>query len=275
MSVILQALKKAFSQPSFVVPIVVLAVAAVSLNAATGFMELHFKKQPVRLAHALDDPRAGVNSTLGHWVQVTKDEPLGHEMQEQLGTEQYVFRDYVDVNKISKDRLESLRDPDPKARREKLAELESRSPDAVVHLGVTYYTGLVDTVSHIPDRCYIADGYQPTSYLIEKWPIGKNQQAVEVRFISFEDQTASAKVTKNVVYFFKCNDHFESDPIAVRERLQYLFEKYGYYAKVEAMTLVSKPGEASEVMKDFLASATPEVEKCLPDWNALHSVNVK
>ena len=38
--------------------------------------------------------------------------------------------------------------------------IRPKNPKAVVNLGLTYYTGLVDTVAHIPDRCYIADGYE-------------------------------------------------------------------------------------------------------------------
>ena len=46
-------------------------------------------------------------------------------------------------------------------------------------------------------------------------------------------------------------------------------QKYVYYAKVELMTTESSPDKAAGVMKDFLRSALPEIEKTLPDWNSL------
>ena len=67
--------------------------------------------------------------------------------------------------------------------------------------GWRYYTGMVDTVAHIPDRCYIADGYVPSSYSTENWKTGK-PGGTEVRFINFEDQTGEGKVPRCVAYFF-------------------------------------------------------------------------
>jgi hypothetical protein len=43
-----------------------------------------------------------------------------------------------------------------------------------------------------------------------------------------------------------------------------VFERQAYYAKIEVMTLVSDPKEAQRVLNDFLSSAMPEIEKCLP-----------
>ena len=31
-----------------------------------------------------------------------------------------------------------------------------------MRLAITYYTGLVDTVPHVPEKCYVADGFEPT-----------------------------------------------------------------------------------------------------------------
>jgi hypothetical protein len=76
-------------------------------------------------------------------------------------------------------------------------------------------------------------------------------------------------VTKSVAYFFHVNGHFESSPLGVRRSLQNLFEKHGYYAKVEVLTIVDDPKRSAEVMRDFLASALPEIERTLPDWQAV------
>ena len=39
----------------------------------------------------------------------------------------------------------------------------------VMRAAVTYYTGMVDTVAHIPDRCYVADGFVPDKYDTPNW----------------------------------------------------------------------------------------------------------
>src|SRR3954453_22764347 len=88
---------RALRQRSFVGAAALLAVAAVGLNAATQAMQLRFRKEAVPLAvPSLDDGRQGIPAKVGRWVQVSVDEPLDHGMQEVLGTNQFVFRDYVD-----------------------------------------------------------------------------------------------------------------------------------------------------------------------------------
>ena len=89
----LLALKRVMRQPSFVVAFVVLLVAAVGLNAATQFLKLHFKKLSVPLASPLDT----IPLELGDWYCVSKDE-LTDEMVQELATEKFVFRDYVNLH---------------------------------------------------------------------------------------------------------------------------------------------------------------------------------
>ena len=103
------------------------------------------------------------------------------------------------------------------------------------------------------------------------------------RFINFEDETGRGQVPTRVVYFFVCNGSYEESPQAVRAKLQDLRERHGYYAKVELMITDYKyigrtvsedaddpAAKASLVaMKDLIASALPDIERCLPDWSAV------
>jgi hypothetical protein len=277
---LVRTIRRVFAQPAFVAGVLVLGVSALGLNVAVQAMKLHFKKQPVPLAR----PLATIPTNLGPWHQVSRDQPLDGEMQEALGTDQYVFRDYVDTRRVSGPvvrQLEALQAQIAKAadpqeverlRREwgaLIGTIRARDPQAVVNLAVTYYTGLADTVAHVPDRCYVADGYQPTSYDETSWPIGPDGAQVPVRFINFEDQANQASVTKSVAYFFHVNGHFEPSPLGVRRSLQNLFEKHGYYAKVELLTLIRDREQSAAVMTDFLSAALPEVQKTLPDWQAV------
>ena len=258
------ALRRAVRQPAFLTVALVLLVAAVSLNGATEFLQLHFKKEKVDLRKKLTE----IPARLGPWQQVTTDMAITHEIEDVLGTKDYIYRFYVDTRRVHPDVLEQFKDKDENTQREMIAVLQSRDPQAVVYAAVTYYSGMVDTVAHIPDRCYVADGYEPASYDVVKWSAldGRPGDGA-ARYINFEDQTPSRKsVTKNVAYFFHSNGEYTNDPLGVRRKLQNLFETHGYYAKVELLMVTGDRQGAAGQMNDFLTSALPELENCLPDW---------
>ena len=153
-----------------------------------------------------------------------------------------------------------------------LGQIRRAHPKAVVNVAVTYYTGMVDTVAHVPDRCYVASGYEPRPGENQnaRWAIrGESAEPVEVRYINFDDQAGGSNVTRSVAYFFHVNGHYESSPIGVRTSLANLLQKHGYYAKVETMTLIRSAEDSAAVMTDFLSHAVPEIEKMLPDWDAV------
>jgi hypothetical protein len=270
-STLLQSLRRVLAQPAFVVVATILLAAAVGLNATTQHMKLHFKKLPVPLARPLSE----VSDKLGHWEQISIDEALDAEIQDTLGTDKYVFRNYVDTRQVNRRDLEdlkrSVREKLPNERRQIMYTFQMNHPAAVVNVGLTYYTGLVDTVAHIPDRCYIADGFEPTSYQVLPWDALKDRKGDQkVRYIVFEDQTPGRQsVAKNVAYFFHCNGEYVSDPMGVRKSLANLFQRYGYYMKIEVQTIRLSPDESAKVMNDFLTDALPDIEKSLPDFEKL------
>jgi hypothetical protein len=309
-------IRRALSQPGFLVICAILLLAAVTLNTATQALRLHFKKEPVPQPRDFHE----IPALMGGWLQISQDEKLDKEIQDVLGTEKYVYRDYIDVasrggdllayvwlmdhpKPVAKDDDASIgtaasEDPAVSALRTKFQGasfpeqvkmvqdalagrnsadckkisygLQRQRTVGVINMGLTYYTGLVDTVAHIPDRCYIADGYEPSSYDKPTWdltPPGSSKPvAVDVRFISFEDQTGRNAEPKCVAYVFHVDGSYESDPLAVRQRLQSLTQRYGYYAKIELMTIGDDTQVASETMRSFLTAAKPEIEACLPDW---------
>jgi hypothetical protein len=269
------ALRRALSQRSFLIVTVVLLTAALGLNVAVSAMKLHFKKEPVPLARAL----GAIPPRLGSWVQVSQDQPLDKEMQDVLGTKEYIFRDYVNETDVP-GVAERFQNKTQKERQDLLNTLRQQFPNAVLSMSVTYYTGMVDTVAHVPDRCVTADGYEPKEYTTPHWPIArqlppaaKPQSAdgtpiddVEVRYINFEDQTGTAKFPRSVSYFFHTNGKFISSPLGVRNELANLFVKKGYYAKIETMTTIPDTRISAEKTANFLEAALPEVHKCMPDW---------
>lgn len=266
------AFGRAFASRPFVVAVVIMVLTAFGMGAATSFLKLRFRKTPVELRQPLEK----VPQQFGNWVQVSTDEPLPGEIEQTLGTKTYIFRDYVDKRIVGEPEIKEILDATgSEAKRRQITITESRKPRGFIHLAVTYYTGMVDTVAHVPDRCYIADGYTPVDPEQKTWDLSDKDHPdgdakLAVRFINFEDATGiSSRVNKNVAYFFQVNGEMESSPIAVRYRLQDLTRADVYYAKIELMSLWRNRTEAAEIMRKFLIEAMPEIRKCLPARSAV------
>jgi len=267
------ATKTKWMQPGFLIVVIVLALSAVGLNVAVSALQLKFKKDPVPLKQELST----LPATIGDWVQVSKDEPLDHELQSTLATDKYVFRDFVNRTLVSPVDLAKFDGLGSRERKDLVGQIQAAKPDAVISLALTYYTGMVDTVAHIPERCYVADGYQPSdtpetlSWDMGAGRLGKTagDPKIDVRFINLEDQTGARRVTKRVAYFFFANGRYESDPLSVRQTLQDLRAKHGFYSKVELMAIIKDHDHCADVMSSFLKSAMPEIEKCYPDWDSV------
>jgi hypothetical protein len=265
------SLRKALTQRGFIVTAIVLGLAAVGLNGATSYMKLSFQKLPVELRRPVET----IPATLGPWRQVMRDERLMPEIEEALGTQKYIMRFYYDTRRITPAQFEDAQRRADAGQGHIIELVRRLDPSAVINFAVTYYTGMVDTVAHVPDRCYTASGYEPESKETIRWKLFPDRPAeladVSMCFTAFADPSSSGSVPTNVGYLFHTNGEYRSDPIEVRVKLQNLREKYGYYAKVELMTVTPNKQQAAETMRDFLFYALPEVEKVLPDWEAVTS----
>ena len=275
-----QVIARLVRKPRFIAAVLVLLVAAIGFNTASVALQLHFRKQAVPLrVTALDDKTDGLPKLIAdRWLQISEDEPLPSDVEKELGTKQYLNRTYIDLTNCD-GREDAIKSNDLKRRNEALVAIRTRHPEAVISVHIAYYTGLVDTVAHIPDRCMVADGYEPTAApTLVNGPVrgsSEDPEQVQFRYITFEDLTGrTSKLTRHVGYVFHVNGRYESNPLGVRERLQNLFEKFGYYAKVELMTQEPSPpvrdpameAKAAAVMTALLTDLLPEVERCLPDW---------
>src|SRR4051812_36810477 len=137
-----EALRQLLRRPSFLVTASILLIAALSLNFATAYLQLYFKKYPVELARPLDQ----IPTKLGDWVQVSKDEALPVDFAHVLGTEMYIFRDYVDSRLIPEAKIHEMFDGKTTSERHAaLGPIMQQHPEAVMNMAVTYYTGMVDT----------------------------------------------------------------------------------------------------------------------------------
>src|ERR1700689_3562014 len=121
--------KKKWTQPGFLIPVVILAVAAVGLNGAVSALQLHFKKLPVPLKQDL----SSLPEKMGDWVQVSKDEPLDKEIQDSLATDHFVFRDYVNTKLVSKSELDLFEGKGSTERKALFSRIQAINPKAAIN----------------------------------------------------------------------------------------------------------------------------------------------
>jgi len=121
-----------FRNPAYIVAIAVLALSAIGFTRAIGAYQLHLRKLPI-------EPPNGRSVTAlptetASWVRVGSDKVMSKDVVETLGTENYVSRMY------------------------KLREHEG--DPVLIEFHAAYYTGMIDTVPHVPERCFVGGGLQ-------------------------------------------------------------------------------------------------------------------
>lgn len=261
----------AFRQKGFLVAFVVFLTAAVGLNAAINFGGLEFRKQRVELKRDLN----AIPETLGPWV-MAMDVRLPEEFEHSLGTKVYIDRSYIDSRLVSRAKIDALRKlTDQNQQQQELQRLTRADPRSVIRVHIPFYTGMADTVAHVPERCFVANGQDPENPETIRLPVFKDTPGrkpdLEMRYVEFRDRDRTTSSISNVAYVFQVNGAYESDSLGgVRARMQDIFQKYVYYAKVELnLHLPDNPKQAQSVMADFLSYAMPEIEKSMPDWKAV------
>lgn len=130
---------KSLLNPGFLVALAVMLVSALGMSAAIKAYGLHLQKLEIRA------PNNRQVSTLPRetpsWIQVGTDQIMDQDTVKTLGTKNYVSRVYA--QKINKEAQ------------------PSREP-IVMELHAAYYTGGIDTVPHVPERCMVGGGWLQT-----------------------------------------------------------------------------------------------------------------
>lgn len=135
----------AWKNPALWVVLGTLAISAVGLGAAINYFRIYLDKREIypadgRLLRALP-------SETRSWRQVGVDQLESPEVEITLGTTNYVTRLYVEKNP-------------PEGRRPYALQFHS-----------AYYTGMIDTVPHVPERCFVGGGLQIGS-IVGELPLG-------------------------------------------------------------------------------------------------------
>ena len=249
---------------------VTLVVSAVGFRLAVAQLNIYLRKEPVDLRASFDN----IPRRIGAWEATGEDKKLEATGVEALGTSLYLDRIY---------RLDSSRSG------------PAGEPPILFHLA--YYTGQIDAVPHVPDRCLVAGGFNamgtpvniPLSLDKSTWeddpdsdyPIvsrrdpvtGRNVPVrmplgeVALRTTEFSDNSnPGAKIFAG--YFFVANGGIAVTPGDVKRLAFRASEKRAYYCKVQVLSAGKGIDQDSFVERatEFLDLMLPEIMICLPDW---------
>jgi hypothetical protein len=267
------------SKAAFVVACLTLAGCAMGFQWAVEYLNVFLKKKPVELRASFST----IPDVIGAWKKLGKDSIFDEAMVESLGTHQYLNRAYAMHGNPSKGLM-------------------------TVH--VAYYTGLIDAVPHVADRCMEAAGHNaktlpeniPLAIDMSTWRddpecvnrrTGKPYPTVlrrhhftgqwasvhmpvgdlALRTTEFErDDDPAARVYAG--YLFIANGRTTPTPDAVRLLAFDKTDEYAYYCKVQ-FTMSGSQGfnrdQFVQQVSGFVSDFLPELMRCLPDWAEVES----
>jgi len=150
-----------------------------------------------------------------------------------------------------------------------------------VQMHVTYYTGLLDAVPHVPERCLGAGGARVVPGQSRTVPVSVPSapppwQNFAMYRTTYEDPKRRIKTAQ--YHFFSMNGQPTAHWESVRGKLTLPWVRYCYFAKVQiaAFTIESNRlgtesdlSKCDQVCNDFLTCALPEILRFLPSPEAL------
>lgn len=269
----------ALKRPAVIMAALLLGVSAVTFGFGLQAAGVYLRKLPIYPQGDRAVRKIPVESA--DWKAVGPDRREKQEVEEVLGTENYVSRPYARKNDKGVD-MSTLLD---------------------VH--IAYYTGQIDTVPHVPDRCFVGAGMNlvradiliPLNLTRQNWvedtsvpsdmkgkvfrgltstnsawtdalgtrvrlPIGLAD--TKLRISEYRDQNGRRIFAG---YFFIANGTAVSSAEEVRLKSFDLRADYAYYCKVQfTSVMVSGPDELARQASDFLSDFAPEIARCVPDW---------
>lgn len=261
---------------AFVAACVLLLASGAGFQWAVAALNIYLKKEPVELRDRFD----GISTTIGRYRAVGKDRLLDEATIEELGTDKYLDRSYA---------------------------IAGSPRNGVLNVQLAYYTGMIDAVPHVPDRCLVAAGLtmrtQPENLPLtvdrHAWfndPLGKvnvvtNQPysvaqveriggmktAVRMPIGDFALRTTEfGKLDQPDLrlysgYFFIANGRMTPAPEQVRMLAFRPSEKFAYYCKVQFTygARAATQDQYLSMVSDFLSDFLPELMQVLPDWSQI------
>lgn len=246
--------------------------AATGKQSILAWQKIILHKEAVELRHKLTDLPLEKGS-----YDFVEDQLLPPEIVDELGTEDYLSRWYKDTS------------------------VPEGQPGHLVRLHVAYYTGINDTVPHVPDRCFVAGGvkhkglhdqviaidpaiatprdagggFQATAVLTPPGEPTYGPGTVvtlperDINTVRFTyGQPDSVDKDQHVIYFFAANGKYLASPNSVRVQGFDIRDAHSYYCKIEVQIAgETDPEIVAERTTALLDTFLPEIMACLPDWD--------
>lgn len=269
--------------PAVIVPLAILVLAAVSLAWYIQTNGLRITKLPIypkdnlQMRSIPDELPPG---SAARWEQIGPDRPMSGEEMAALGSSNAISRVYQRVDTIGTD--------DPVA----------------FELHAVYYTGMIDAVPHVPERCVVAGGGEmsfgpritkvPVDLTPEAGVIAEEREDGSVRYSdrsgvtyqriplprgiedlsmsisAFEQHGSEQKIWAG--YFFIANGGVVASANGVRGLAYRLDSDYAYYAKIQFSSVtVDSAEELAELTADALRDLLPEIMRCVPNWDEVEA----
>ncbi len=255
---------------AFAAALAVLLLSAAGLRAAMSVKGVYLSKSPIYAEGDLQFH--SMPTAYDSWERVGSDAVMSAEVLESLGTRNYLSRWYA---------------------------RKGTDRSAPVELHLAYYTNMVDTVPHVPERCFVGGGMSITGgSKVLRIPIdmdrffvdrdadpakhkgkiykGRDSYGRDVRMpVGLEDLRMNVTrfthpgSDKPVFagYFFIANGGIV--PLAEQVRLLAfdLKERYAFYAKVQFTSAAATSEEdLAATAASMLNEMLPDIMRRVPDW---------
>ena len=266
---------------ALLVACVTLIACGLGFRYAVSALNIYLRKQPIELRETF----ATLSRTIGPWSAYGEDEHFDKTMLDELGTHNTISRNYA---------------------------LNGNPRDGLLSVHLAYYTGMIDAVPHVPDRCFVAGGLEPVT-LSDVFPLhldtsawhedtgpanlatGKHYMLADHRD-SFTNRLESVpmpvgdldiRLTEFVRkdkpefkwfggYFFIANGRATANPRDIRLLAFMPSERYAYYCKVQIVyaTTSATREKYIDLTSRFLSDFLPELMLRLPDWREVEHLSV-
>lgn len=269
-------ISRCLKNPAFLAAFILMAFTALGMSAGIKAMGIYLRKLPIYAAQGRELRAIPVETE--NWIREGTDRIEEAETENTLGTKNYVTRRYVMKN--------------PPEGKKKVA----------IELHCAYYTGMIDTVPHVPERCFVAAGLQmmqsPRIVTIpfdtKGWAPDNNvPEEVKGRIVTartgrYSDKPGMAVrlprdakditmragtyklgsgVTMSTGYFFVANGGSVPNAEQVRLLAFDLKADYAYFLKIQVNTASGEtPEELAVLTASLLDDLFPEIMRCVPDW---------
>ena len=267
------------ARSSVVVLLAVLSVSALGIGWTINAYQIHLDKKPIYAPN--NRVLSALPTETDNWVRVGEDRIETAEVLEELGTTNYLNRVFMEKNP-------------PEGQRPRVIEFHA-----------AYYTDQIDTVPHVPERCFVGGGMQRAAESVEipvgldasgwlpdpmapvgtepvftartstKWSDSRGQRVrLPAGIENLRIRTSGYSIPRqgNIYagYFFIANGGVVASAEDVRLLAFDLKDDYAFYLKVQFNAVESErigsPEDLVAAASDLLEELLPDIMLCVPDW---------